>query len=303
MPFISVEFWHSFISLVYFSFAAIVVLLVVFILWRAKPKSRLTWAWVPFTVLVFSYPPASSWYRNWQDAREFSAKSAAQIAHFEMRCKSAGEKIYQSVKGVEGIFIMKPRIKPTETLYQSQWELWDPYGTSGYEASYPAALLVDERFEGHRQQGIMIPPIKGLRFVEISASTRDQTLSESYRRVAIAENDKGERLSNERRTDWILTSEPVHTLRSRYGITWDDISTREDREKWIAGGRLQIVEFATGAVIAERIGYMREPGLGSLIRNRSAWLFAERYACPAIRFDNIKDKIFIAKVFGLTVGE
>ena len=129
MPFLSPDFWRDLVSVAYLSIAAIIILLVVVGLARAKPKDKRTWLLVPLVAAVVFAPGGWLKYTKWQADQEWAQKQAAQIAHFEMRCKSAGEKIYQTVKGVEGIFIMKPRIVPDESHYQDQFGLW--FGRSG----------------------------------------------------------------------------------------------------------------------------------------------------------------------------
>ena len=150
MPFLSPDFWRDLVSLAYLSIAAIIILLVVVGLARAKPKDKRTWLLVPLIAAVVFAPGGWLKYKKWQADQEWAQKQAAQIAHFEMRCKSAGEKIYQTVKGVEGIFIMKPRIVPDESHYQDQFGLWDPYGTSLFEGRFSrvpisSSLLADAR--------------------------------------------------------------------------------------------------------------------------------------------------------------
>jgi hypothetical protein len=60
----------------------------------------------------------------------------------------------------------------------------------------------------------------------------------------------------------------------------DDISTREEREYWIAGSSLKVIDLQTNEVIAERIGYMVDWAQGSQAGGRSPWLFAADNACP-----------------------
>jgi hypothetical protein len=67
----------------------------------------------------------------------------------------------------------------------------------------------------------------------------------------------------------------------RYGVTYDDISTREERDYWIAGSSLKVIDLETNEVMAERIGYMMDRGQGNDSGGRSPWLFARRDACPA----------------------
>ena len=63
-------------------------------------------------------------------------------------------------------------------------------------------------------------------------------------------------------------------------IAYDDISTREERDYWIAGSSLKVIDLKTNEVIAERIGYMMDWAQGSRVGGRSPWLFAADNACP-----------------------
>jgi hypothetical protein len=76
--------------------------------------------------------------------------------------------------------------------------------------------------------------------------------------------------------DKVLAPDPT----PRYGVTYDDISTCEERDYWIAGSSLKVIDLQTNEVMAERIGYMMDPGQGSNSGGRSPWLMAARYACP-----------------------
>jgi hypothetical protein len=55
-----------------------------------------------------------------------------------------------------------------------------------------------------------------------------------------------------------LTRVPIETIQSRYGLTWDDLSTPDGRQYWVAKSRLQIIDLQNNEVIAERIGYIIE---------------------------------------------
>jgi hypothetical protein len=63
-------------------------------------------------------------------------------------------------------------------------------------------------------------------------------------------------------------------------VTYDDISTREERDYWIAGSLLKVIDLQTNEVMAERIGYMMDRGQGNTGGGRSPWLFAADNACP-----------------------
>jgi hypothetical protein len=72
------------------------------------------------------------------------------------------------------------------------------------------------------------------------------------------------------------------TTKARYGLTWDDVSTKQDRDFWIAGGELRIIDLETNQIIAERRGYMMDPAQGNQIGGRSPWAFAYDNACPSL---------------------
>ena len=73
---------------------------------------------------------------------------------------------------------------------------------------------------------------------------------------------------------YVVDRVPAPSAPPRYGVTYDDISTRAEREYWIAGSSLRIIDLQTNEVIAERIGYMMDRGQGSTAAFRRPWLFA-----------------------------
>ena len=86
--------------------------------------------------------------------------------------------------------------------------------------------------------------------------------------------------------DFVLDKIPAPGPAPRYGVTYDDISTREEREPWIAGSSLKVIDLQTNEVMAERIGYMMDRGQGDTSGGRSPWRLAANAACPAFpRFE------------------
>jgi hypothetical protein len=63
-------------------------------------------------------------------------------------------------------------------------------------------------------------------------------------------------------------------------VTYDDISTREEREYWIAGSSLKVIDLHANEIIAERVGYMVDWAQGSRVGGRAPWLLATQQACP-----------------------
>jgi len=303
MIFLDPDFWRGLVSIVYFLVSAAIVLTVAIVLWKFEAKKWL-WLALPITIVAVAYLPVSAKLRAWWAEREFAEKSAAQIAHFEMRCKSAGEFIQQTIQDVEGVFVIRPRVKPRDGHYQSQFDLWDPYGTSLFEGAgstlpIGASLLSDAREWASDLLGNR--PSRFERYLYVESDNIEHATDPgkpAFVRYAYQRDSNGSVVADQgnRRADPKVLVTPVGTRESQFGYTWEDISSREDREHWIAGSRLRVVELSTGRVVAERVGYMREPELGSVKRNRLAWSFATKFSCPPLASEHDKDKNFLKKV-------
>ncbi|MBL0209276.1 MAG: hypothetical protein IPP84_15475 [Propionivibrio sp.] len=81
---------------------------------------------------------------------------------------------------------------------------------------------------------------------------------------------------------FVLDEVPAPGPAPRYGVTYDDISTREERDYWIAGSSLKVIDLKTNEVMAERIGYMMDRGQGNTSGGRAPWLLAADHACPRL---------------------
>ncbi len=237
------------------------------------------------------------WLRPVVKAREsnaeYSRRLATASAHFEMRCKSAGETIKRKVENVDGVVWMKWRKEGTAADDYDQFELNDPYGR-------------DCRGEGCIEELLRLAPQGGrfeeeiarrkgrFRFVE-SIDPRDGQMRRYVGSMRPVPSWTPEAIEIHRRQTgkdiedysygFNLKATSIDHFTARYGITWDDISTREDREHWIAGGSLRVIDLQTNEVIAERVGYMMDRGLGDLGGFRTAWAYAMRDACPAFPTD------------------
>ncbi|MBI2770198.1 MAG: hypothetical protein HYX47_11275 [Burkholderiales bacterium] len=220
-------------------------------------------------------------YQEYLQQREAADAYRARLTKaqslFDERCKTAGEKIYKTAANVEGVFVMKPR---TEALNSDQqFKLDDPYGYAGRGDDY-LKLFIRGRPTVPTKVGEVVPPsdLVTYKFVE----TSDESGSRFYRYTTDMSKDVSERIT--RNGGGVVPLKKVLTLErsAHYGITWDDISTREDRENWIAGSSQKIIDLRTNDVIAERIGYMFDKGLGSTSGGRSPWAAARDSACPPL---------------------
>jgi hypothetical protein len=171
---------------------------------------------------------------------------------------------------------MKWREKYNVDDADDQFKLSDPYGRDCNAEGCIEQLL-------RATKGLDLDPqdrqhaSSGFRYIETVDPTTGQLRRYTRQLYRPVERDP-------KYGQWVVDSEllstPIDKRTTRYGVTWDDISTREDREHWVAGGSLRVIDLQNNEVIAERVGYMMDRGLGSRAGFRRPWLMAERAACP-----------------------
>ncbi len=222
---------------------------------------------------------------NRGDLTEYVAKARALFAE---RCQKAGVRITRTVSGERGVFVMK--LRPSHS-FDDQYVLADQYGFDYNRDAYLESFIKGANDEYLRlQPHLKFPagfdfvdatnPKDGLRY-RYTAKTevigRKDTTAENVKR-ALAVNPNYDL----NRYGFVLRGAPTQEPAPRYGVTFDDISTKEDRDYWIAGSSLRVVDLQTNEVIAERIGYMQDPRLGAKGRGRSPWIFAAANSCPSL---------------------
>jgi hypothetical protein len=207
---------------------------------------------------------------------EYRNRFATAQSMFAERCKTAGERIYKTVENVEGVYLMKIR---TPTNFGNQFALDDPYGNDFDGDAYVKSFARGASQAGKRQEDISPngPARLGYSYVE----AQDPKDGQRYRYTGRIEQPS---LTNKHYSEdykrFVLDKTSAPGKPPRYGVTYDDISTHEEREYWIAGSSLKVVDLETNEVIAERIGYMVDWAQGSRAGQRSPWLFAANNACP-----------------------
>ena len=205
--------------------------------------------------------------------------SRLQIAEamFQERCKKAGEFIYRTAENVEGVFLMKNR--PKEMNYGDQFALTDPYGNDSEGDSYIKSFL--KGYHPHSSSPTPgAPPRFGYRYVDAVDPKDGRRYRFTGRMDEPWKYDSSYSTTYKR---FVLEKVPAPGPAPRYGVTYDDISTREEREYWIAGSSLKVIDLKTSEVMAERIGYMMDRGQGDRGGGRSPWLLAADHACPTFQ--------------------
>lgn len=218
-----------------------------------------------------------------EDGRARLAKAEAMFAE---RCKKSGEFIHRTAENVEGVFLMKPR--PTKKNHGDQYKMDDPYGADVTGNGYISLFLLNRDTKGSlvEEEGVAsgyryaeaLDPKDGKRYrytgsMKVVGRKNPNTPNHQ---VELARNPNFD-LNN---YAFVLDKVPAPGSMPRYGVTYDDISTREERDYWIAGSSLKVIDLQASEVMAERIGYMMDRGQGDRNGGRSPWLFAEFHACP-----------------------
>ena len=202
---------------------------------------------------------------------------------FQQRCNTAGETIKRTVEDVDGLLLLK--IRSRNINYSQQLVLDDPYGKDLTGDGYIEGFLgAHHDLPGHieRAEGRIAPLQRQVGYMYVDAS--DPKDGKRYRYTGFIEQPglKDPRyLKGYFRV--VLVSSPTSEPAPRYGVTYEDISTADDRRYWIAGSSLKVIDLLRNEVIAERIGYMMDPGQGADGGGRSPWLMAAAHACPAFK--------------------
>jgi hypothetical protein len=179
-------------------------------------------------------------------------------ALFDERCKTAGEKIYKKVENVDGIQLLKIR------EYESGEGQFVATAATAHESTgdfYIRSFLLyerdDNKFSGRTLvEDLATTRLPGYRFVDV-VDTKDQ---KRYRYT----------LALDTRVKRAETTAPA----PRYGVTFDDIVDPVEREYWIAGSTVKIIDLTTKETLGEFKRYVIEPGQGSRAGQRTPWLFA-----------------------------
>ena len=269
--------------------------------WIPKKAGGKVIAVAMVVALFVSFPGRWAWEAK-QKANEQASRRAKAKAMFEEHCKSAGVKIYRTAENVEGIFLMKLRPEKYLGNEEPQFRLDDPYGMDSNGEIYVMRFLQKRNEKGY------LVGLQGNNEKEYLMGEKRDLITAGYRYVELIHPITADRMRYEAR---LLTQKEGDARRSwetapcgipasfdehypkfrncpvpitepgpRYGITYDDISTHEDRTYWIAGSSLRIIDLQTGELMAERIGYMLDPLQGQGLHGSQPWLYAIQNACP-----------------------
>ena len=264
---------HSFGALYWLLAAGAVVLA----LTKGRSARRRA-AWMTLAVAVFAIWPGAKYVEMYRHA----VYERAAWAYFKKKCETeAGEKIYKTFTGVKSVLVIKPLPPATEKDNFDQFWYGDPYSASAaIDRANNAAIRLVMDWKNRAGSGVQ----EGLEFVEIRNGDENsftQFVRSEFRGKAVTKRE---------------TVSPA----SKLGIAWEDISTPKDRHYWVAGSRLRVVDLSDNTTVAERIGFLIEPGFGSTSGSRRPWLTARGVGpngCSCPDAHDATDQWFLNRVF------
>ncbi|MBB5206401.1 hypothetical protein HNQ51_003747 [Inhella inkyongensis] len=161
-----------------------------------------------------------------------------------------------------------------------QFRLSDPYGHDSDGDNYILNFLQGYYYRTQETKPTLsgAPPRIGYRYVE-AVDPKDGKLYRFTGRVE--EPWQFDKRYLKGYTRFVLDRRPIEERSAHHGVKFEDISTREEREHWIAGSSLKVIDLESGQVLGERLGYMVDWAQGSRAGARSPWLFAADNACPS----------------------
>lgn len=252
-----------------------------------KTKKRKAIALASVIALLMLFPGRQVLEQRQEQSAAQSRLGEAE-RRFQEHCKTAGEFIHKTAENVDGVLLMK--LRPEEMNSGDQYKMDDPYGDDLGGEGYIQTFV-----RGFETRQAQFAPGSPNRYGYLYVEAVDPQDGKRYRYTG-SMKVVGRQDANAHNIQVDMSRNPNYDLNiyafkldrvpapgpaPRYGVTYDDISTREDRDYWIAGSSLKVIDLSTNEVMAERIGYMMDRGQGNSSGGRSPWLLAADHACPS----------------------
>jgi hypothetical protein len=261
------------------------ICLVVFIVTRKKWSWMIRGSILGAIVALFIFGVFIPMHEDTVAKDERRAYRQAAYDYFHKKCaEDSGRFVYKPVlEPQDSVYMMKPRKAATSEELQDQFWMGDPYG-----ASIGDMVGLYELLQGSTLGKKNLSKIPAFNFIE----THDFENQNKLWRYSLKPTGRmlpGRSSDDPKIIEVKPSRDSIESIQSRYGYTWDDLSTQEDRHFWVAKSRLQIIDMENQEVIAERIGYVIEEGFGSTANFRDKpWVYTgvgdnqwKRNYCPA----------------------
>ena len=250
--------------------------------------------------------------------REMQAKADARQkeyleskAIFEERCKSAGEKIYQTAENVEGITLLNvPKESPQGARNDPMWE-GAVFSWGSSEKEYVREFLFWE-IRDDDSPGFLtsVDPRPSARETQIrlwghpTNMTGSQKAYRGYRYIDVKQKDKRFLRyrfpdDKDRKDNDTLLIQAIERP-SRYALEYKPIVDPTDRKHWIAGLTVNIYDLQTHALMATKTWYALNPKQGHAYQT---WEWSRSEHCPAGEVDITYIRFFVNRVIQPKQGD
>ena len=179
-----------------------------------------------------------------QAQEEWDRKYKEAEAVFNEQCKTAGEKIYRTVDNVEGIMLLK--VIPDDNVARD---------TQTRDPMWADAALNAGTGEGFISHFLNPMNKKGYAYVDVLQPDQSNIIRYT------AESRPFPQFHNPRKP-------------ARYAVTFENNVDPKLRRHWVAGATIRVIDRQTDEIIAEKITYAFEKGLGGTGGARMPWAFA-----------------------------
>jgi len=224
-------------------------------------------------LLVFTGPAYLRNRDRGQIVDKRKARYEAAKALFDERCKTAGEKIYETVEEVEEVLLTSVRGRFAISNYADQQWMYAGFPGESSGGQYVMEFLyynIPQHGQYLRALGPTPGGTRGYRYVDIQKDqTRIRYMLRSADDYSVGGSDPVKSYAIEKPA----TDEPP-----RYVVAYEAINDPEGRAQWIAGGRVTVIDRKNGKLLGEFVRYALEPGFGNTDGERSPWAFAVQ--CP-----------------------
>ena len=251
--------------------------------------------------------------------REMQAKAEARQkeyleskAIFEERCKSAGEKIYQTVENVEGItFLTVPKESPQGARNDPMWE-GAVFSWGEAEEEYVKKFLYWEIIYDDNPMRLLqsVDPRPSARETQIrlwghpTNMTGSQKAYRGYRYTDVKQKDKRFLRyrfpdDKDRKDKDTLLIQPIERP-SRYALEYKPIVDPADRKHWVAGVTVNVYDLQTNTLMATKTWYALNPSQGHAYQT---WEWSRSEHCPAGEADITYIRHFLKRVIQPKQGD
>ncbi len=262
----------------YWGLMLVLVVILLPVVYKIFPKGQ-RWAGVLLVVAgipaLFIVPIVQRYLETKREQDVQQARYLEAKAVFDEQCKSAGEKIYRTVEGVEGVMLLKVREdSPGKSYHESKR---DPM--------WPDAAAWDSAGEGYIDS-----------FLKTWANMYGTPKDRGYPYVDVLQQD-GSIVRYTETEDGDLVGTPNPANPARYAITYSNNVDPALRKYWVAGTTIQIIDQQTNELLAEKTVFIFDSGGGDTYGGGSPWRRTATKICPDEPFEpHRKTNAFVAKV-------